>query len=99
MYVVIHDLLPEFYQPHMQYLAMPRLNSLPLDCLVIPGEAACLETRSSKVLSNKLANPALGCSETKRTLRQRGAGSLATILPGKRTRPLPPSKPVFSEAR
>jgi hypothetical protein len=97
MYVVIHDLLPEFYQPQMQYLAIPSLNSLLLVCLVIPGEAVYLGTRSSKVLSSKLANrPRLDCSETKQP-QQPGAESLVTILPAKRH--LPPSKTASSETR
>jgi hypothetical protein len=99
MYVVIHDLLSEFYQLQTQCLAIPSLNSLLLGCLVIPGEAVYLGTRSSKVLSSKLANrPPSGCSETNQ-LQQQGAESLVIILPAKRTRPLLPSKPASSETR
>jgi hypothetical protein len=83
-----------------QYLAIPRLNSLPLGCSVILGEAVCLGTHSSKVHSSKLvSHPPLGCLETKQPLQQREAEFLATILPAKWTRPLRPNKQASSETR
>ncbi len=101
MYVVIRDLLSQFYQHRTQYLAILRLNSLIPGCLVVLGEAVCLETHSSKVPSSKLVSrpPSGGCSETKQPLQQRGAESLAAIPPAKRTRLLRPSKPASSETR
>jgi hypothetical protein len=98
MYVIIHDLLSEFYQLRTQYLAIPKLNSLLPGCLVILGEAVYLGTHSSKVLSSMLVSrPPSGCSETKQPLQRQGAESLAAVLPDKRTRLLRPSKPAFSE--
>ena len=100
MYVAVHHLRSEIYQPQTQYLAIPRLSSLLLGCLVIPREVVCLGIRHSKVLSSKQANrPPSGCSETKQLPKERGVEFLATILPAKRTRPLPPSKPASLEMR
>lgn len=92
-------LLSESYQRNTQYLAIPRHNNLLPDCLVVPEEAVCLGTRSSKVVSSKQANRLpLDCLGTRQPLQQRGAESLATMLQAKQTRLQSPSPPAFSEA-
>lgn len=84
----------------MQYLAIPKLNSLPPGCLVILGELVCLGMHSSKVHSSKLvSHPPSGCLEINRPLQQREVEFLATIPPGKQTRLLRPNKRASLETR
>ena len=80
----------------MQYLVIPRPNSLTPGYSVVLEEAVYLETRN-RVVSSKPANrPLLASSGTRQPLQQQGAEFLATALPAKLTPLLPPSRPAFS---